>query len=127
MDQNVVTPLPSTISALLITLALPPRSTVVQPFSLSPCFGFSIFAGRDPLVFMFVFVLGPSLRSGDPVACLECINVGGGDSSLTAFSFLKVAGGEAGPPLTWSLLRFGPPPRPLVQEGRTVWRVAWLA
>ena len=72
--------------------------------------GFSIFAGRDPLVFIFVLVLGPSLRSGDPVACLECINVGGGDSSLAAFGFLEVAGGEADAPLTWSLLCLGPLP-----------------
>ena len=66
MDQKVVTPLPSTISAFLTTLALPPRrlrSTVVQPFSLSPFFGFSTFADRDPLDFVFVLVHGPSLRS----------------------------------------------------------------
>jgi len=65
-------PLPSTISAFLTPLALPLRrlrSTVVQPFYLSSFFGFSIFAGRDPLV--FVFVLEPSLRTGDPVAYLE--------------------------------------------------------
>ena len=31
----------------------------------------------------------------------------GGDSILTAFGVLELAGGEAGPPLTWSLLRLG--------------------
>ena len=55
-------------------LALPPRRlrpTVVQAFPLSSFFGFSI-SGRDPLVFM----LELSLRSGDPVEYLECINIG---------------------------------------------------
>ena len=113
-------PLPSTISAFLTPLALPLRrlrSTVVQPFSPSSFFGFSTFAGRDPPVFVFVLELEPSLRIGDPVAYLECINDGGGDSSLTVFGFLEVAGGEA--PFSWA-------PARCVGGGRcdNVWRVA---
>jgi len=54
-----------------------------------------------------VLAVGLLVRLGDdPVACLECISVGG-DAILTAFGF-GVAGGEAGPPLIWSFLRLGP-------------------
>jgi len=111
--------LPFSPAWLCLRVAYAPRWSSPFPY-LSSFFGFSIFAGRDPLVFM----LEPSLRSGDPVAYLECINVGGGDSILTAFGVLEVAGGEAGPPLTWPLPRLGPC---LGAGGPTVWCVAWLA
>jgi len=83
------------ISAFSSPLALPPRhlrSTVAKPFAFSSFFGVSVLAGWGPLAPC------PCPRSGDPVACLECISVGG-DAILTAFGYFGVAGGEAGPPL----------------------------
>ena len=88
---------------LCLRVPYAPRWSSPFPYPLSSAFRCSPVETRT-----LVFMLEPSLRSGDPVAYLECINVGGGDSILTAFGVLEVSGGEASPPLTLSLLRLGP-------------------